>query len=30
MVNWRTRGEDVDLVAQVVLELGARLAGEVP
>ncbi len=28
MVNWRTREEDVDLVPQVVRELGARLAAE--
>jgi glutamate/tyrosine decarboxylase-like PLP-dependent enzyme len=28
MVNWRTREEDVDLVPQVVRELGARLGGE--
>jgi glutamate/tyrosine decarboxylase-like PLP-dependent enzyme len=28
MVNWRTREEDIDLVAQVVSELGARLVDE--
>ena len=27
LVNWRTRAEDVDLVPQVVRELGAKLAG---
>ena len=29
LVNWRTRSEDVDLVPQVVRELGARLAARV-
>ena len=27
LVNWRTRAEDVDLVPQVVRELGAKLTG---
>ncbi len=28
IVNWRTREEDIDLVADVTLEIGARLAAE--
>jgi hypothetical protein len=27
-VNWRTRPEDVDLIVDVVLELGRELVGE--